>query len=374
MKLIVFSIVPSPYQRDMFRALHDHSGIDLQVFYLEHAAPDSPWGKDTLEPWETVLPGFCVGRGRIRSHGNWNFPNIKNADVVVVNTALTDLTSQSLLRRNRALAPNAKWIFWGELIRTGTGLAEKFRRVCAAPLINMDAIVGIGAKAQQVYQNRFPEQTVFNLPYHCDLTPFVETVASRQEPRQANRPIRFIFCGQMIRRKGIDILIAAFGKLIKGGVNAELDLVGRKAELDSYLDSVPSQVRSKIHFHGFKPVSELPVWFANADVFVLPSRHDGWGVVINQAMGAGLPIISTNRVGAAVELVDEPLNGLVVEVGQIDALTQAMTRLSADDDLRRRMSVENGRRGHELSPAAGAMKWFEICQSLMGKVALESGA
>ena len=85
MKVTIVSVVPSPYQRDLFQALNRQPGIELKVFYLEAAAPDSPWPEATLQSWETVLPGSTLGTGRVRCHFNWQMPALDTADIVVIN-------------------------------------------------------------------------------------------------------------------------------------------------------------------------------------------------------------------------------------------------------------------------------------------------
>ena len=73
--------------------------------------------------------------------------------------------------------------------------------------------------------------------------------------------------------------------------------------------------------------------FAQADVFVLPSRYDGWGVVVNQALAAGLPIITSDEVGAGFDLVEPGSNGFRVRAGEVDDLHRAQRDLGLDRDL-----------------------------------------
>ena len=398
--------MPSPYQRDVFRALRRLDQVELKVFYLEANAPDSPWDDVGLEAWESVLPGWCLGRGRVRSHLNWRIPDLTNADYVVVNTALTDVTTQMLLRQQQRLAPNAWWLFWGELIRTGGGTAGWLRSLLAAPLAKLDGIVAIGKRAETAYRNRFRNQRVFNLPYHCELHPFIDAAsASRNVPAKRQpqeRPSRlslhergghshldsqrltradepkadlavadetpsachFLFCGQMIHRKGIDVLLTAFDRLVRDNPSVVLGMVGREADVTDHISTLPEAVSSRIQLHGFRQIDELPEYFARADVFVLPSRHDGWGVVINQAMAAGLPIISTDQVGAADDLIEDGKNGFIVSAGQMEPLFQAMKKLCDNSTLRADMSAANSRLAPSLTPDSAARKWLSITQQL----------
>ena len=91
------SVVPSPYQRDLFAALAARPELAVRIFYMEKAAPDSPWPERPLAPHESYLPGFWFPIGRARVHLNWRLPSPGDYDVIVCNT-LMSLTGQWLMR------------------------------------------------------------------------------------------------------------------------------------------------------------------------------------------------------------------------------------------------------------------------------------
>jgi glycosyltransferase involved in cell wall biosynthesis len=82
---------------------------------------------------------------------------------------------------------------------------------------------------------------------------------------------------------------------------------------------------------------------------VLPSQHETWGAVVNEAMAAGTPVIASDMVGSAIELIESEVSGIIYPVGDTAALADAMSRLLRDDDLRRNM----GRAGKEIALAKG---------------------
>jgi glycosyltransferase involved in cell wall biosynthesis len=89
---------------------------------------------------------------------------------------------------------------------------------------------------------------------------------------------------------------------------------------------------------------ELAQRYVDADVFALLSRHEPWGVVVNEAAASGLPLVLSERVGAAYDLLRDGENGFLVPVGDVNAAADAFRRLAADPDLRRSM----GERSREL--------------------------
>jgi glycosyltransferase involved in cell wall biosynthesis len=253
-----------------------------------------------------------------------------------------------------------KWLFWGERLHAHKGMKRLVQSGLAAPLGRAAAIVAIGRAAEADYRNRFPLTRHFCIPYHCDLVPFFSI------PRNDHGvgSITFLFCGQMIRRKGVDLLLLAFDRLVAMGLEVRLFLVGREAELPSFLQMVTSATRARVHYAGFRPPEDLPEFFGKSNVFVLPSRHDGWGVVINQALAAGLPIITSDQVGAGLDLVENGKNGICVPAGDADALYKAMELIAINRDLVYRWGQLSREIARGLTPEAGAEKWVHVFNSL----------
>jgi glycosyltransferase involved in cell wall biosynthesis len=335
------SVVPSPYQRDLFAALAGRDDVQPRVFYMERAAPDSPWPGKPLAAHESYLPGFWFSFGRARVHLNWRLPRARDYDVIVCNT-LMSLTGQWLMR---AKLRGSRWMFWGEKLGPRSWRHDRL----ASPLRRAAGIAAIGTLAGRDYAARFPGVPVFNIPYHCELAAF-NAARRTSEPGATT----FLFCGQMIARKGLDTLLAAFAQLPG---NTRLLLVGREAELPAHLAALPFEVRARVRYAGFQPPESLPEFFAQADVFVLPSRYDGWGVVVNQALGAGLPIIASDQVGAAHDLVCAGANGFTFAAGNVTDLAEKMRPFVHDHTLPRRLGAASRAMAADWTPDCGAEKW-----------------
>jgi len=344
-----FSVVPSPYQRDLFRALARRPEVKLRVFYLEASRPDSPWPQKPLAEYETVLPGGYVPLRNDRCQWNWPLPKLDGYDFVVMNS-LMSFTAQWLMRGALRRKP---WIFWGERLSRGGAIHTRI----AAPLHRAAGIVSVGAFAEVEYRLRFPEPRHFRIPYHCDLDAFL--AAPRRSRDDGN--VVFLFCGQMIARKGVDILLEAFQRLPD---HARLLLVGREAELPEILAGQRPEVRARVLYEGFQPPEALPHYFALADVFVLPSRYDGWGVVVNQALGAGLPVICSDRVGAGFDLVKEDENGLKFPAGDASALARCMERFMKEPECIEPLGNSSREKARGYVPEAGAEKWVDAIRAI----------
>ncbi|HEV7402495.1 MAG TPA: glycosyltransferase family 4 protein [Chthoniobacteraceae bacterium] len=355
LRVAFICVVPSPYQRDLLAALAARPEVDLHVYYMERAAPDSPWPEKPLAPYEEYLPGFWFALGSRRIHVNWPLPDLSGYDVVVLNT-LMSFTAQWLMR---VRLRGRRWLFWGERLTRGVPDPSPFaaiHRWLLGPLQQAAGIVGIGKWAVDDYRARFGGSRYFNIPYHCELAPFLAQARHVRE----DDAVTFLFCGQMIARKGLDLLLAVFLKL---PARARLLLVGREAELPRMLAALPDEARTRIEYAGFQAPDDLPRFFARADVFVLPSRYDGWGVVVNQALGAGLPIICTYQVGAGHDLVTAGFNGYKTLCNERSL--EAAIRLFLDHpEAIDSFGSTSRQRAHEWLPSEGAAKWVAALHSI----------
>jgi glycosyltransferase involved in cell wall biosynthesis len=99
-----------------------------------------------------------------------------------------------------------------------------------------------------------------------------------------------------------------------------------------------------VKFLGFRNQTELPRFYDLADLFVLPSAREPWGLVVNEAMNAAKPVIVSDRVGAGPDLVRDGSNGFVVPVGEVGALTDRLRALTSDPGLCRAMGHESAKR------------------------------
>ena len=142
----------------------------------------------------------------------------------------------------------------------------------------------------------------------------------------------FIYVGQLIHRKGVDVLIRSFSELNHS--NSELLIIGEGHDEDSLVELVKNYGLDKIiHFLGKKSKKEVLDYLTLSDVFVLPSREDIWGLAVNEAIAKGLPVITTKMVGSSYNLISEGQNGYVVNIDNSNELIYAMTKISKKQNL-----------------------------------------
>ena len=114
-----------------------------------------------------------------------------------------------------------------------------------------------------------------------------------------------------------------------------------RGELEAYTAAHNIQ---RVHFVGFQNLTKLPVYYAIADIFVISSFNECWGLVVNEAMCFGLPIISSNLVGAVPDLVREGENGYIYPCGDVEKLKECLEKIIISKKLRERF----GRKSFEI--------------------------
>ncbi len=181
-----------------------------------------------------------------------------------------------------------------------------------------------GAKKEQIWEYPFTSLE------EKDLQP---CVASAEEKAQLRKELGIeeqhclLAIGQFIHRKGFDVLLKA-AKELPG--DAGIYLVGG-VPTEEYIRLKEEQGLTNVHFLGFMSKDTLMQYYKAADVFVLPTREDIWGLVINEAMAYGLPVITTDRCVAGMELVEDGVNGYIVPVGDAEALGEKMKKILEED-------------------------------------------
>src|SRR6185503_9255953 len=179
-------------------------------------------------------------------------------------------------------------------------------------------IWGIGKFAVDEYRREFgARRPYFNLPYFSDLKRFANSAHRERVERT------FLFSGALIHRKGVDLLAAAFVELAREFAQVRLRVIG-DGELRESVEQILRPVRERVEFVGFRDWDELPDAYASADVLCVPSRYDGWGLVVPEGLASGLPVIATDRMGAALEFVETGRNGWLIPAGDQKALIDAM--------------------------------------------------
>jgi len=218
------------------------------------------------------------------------------------------------------------------------------------------AVLPIGTVNAEYWTHYFGTSVPqFLMPYAVDNKYFADlatAAANREQELRAElglsteRPV-ILFASKLQQRKHTDHLLEAYNRFIADKTlqaRPYLVVVG-DGEQRAHLEAQAQQLRLEdVRFAGFRNQSELPRFFQLADVFVLPSRHEPWGLIVNEAMASGCPVIVSTDVGCHADLITDGVEGCVFPVGDIRALTQALCRVFSSPETPARMGEAAQRR------------------------------
>lgn len=165
-------------------------------------------------------------------------------------------------------------------------------------------------------------QTLGVLPlYTYDFGYFLNAYAEPVQAPEAEA-LELLYIGQFIERKGVDLLLKAVGDLMPTYPDFSLALIGT-GEKEGEARAAASAFPDRIRFEGVMPAEQIRRRLNQAHALILPSRFDGWGVVVNEALSVGVPVIVSDRCGAA-DLIETGQNGYVFATGSADALRESL--------------------------------------------------
>lgn len=150
--------------------------------------------------------------------------------------------------------------------------------------------------------------------------------------------IVILYASKLIERKRAIDLLMAFKRLRATEDSVILLFVGSGAEEATLRHYVSENQIPDVFFFGFQNQSVLPKFYACADIFVLPSENEPWGLVINEVMATGVPVIATDEIGAVADLIVHGFNGFVYPTGNIDLLHRYLYILAKDEVLRNKFA------------------------------------
>jgi glycosyltransferase involved in cell wall biosynthesis len=232
--------------------------------------------------------------------------------------------------------------------RSGSKLAAK--RLFFNGLKSLiDAVLPIGTLNVAYWKYYFGEDfPMFLMPYAVDNQYFRQRSAEAAEKRadllqelnlDPSRPV-ILFASKLQKRKRCEDLVEAYKRLSPApGVEPHpyLLIVGDGEERVALEKQAAAIGFSSIRFCGFRNQSELPRFFDLASVFVLPSRHEPWGLIVNEVMNAGRAVIVSDDVGSQPDLITDGVEGCVFPAGDVDELTNALRRVLATPETAARM-------------------------------------
>lgn len=316
----------SNHQNAFFEELYKSEQIDLQIRYISQPSQnriDIGWDNSNLEVYESYVTSFDEAIDSIKDY--------KERIHIVLGNKIT--FSNELI--NLFIKEKLKWIHWSE--RYGLVLATKLKfnvflfnmlrpfylltKLSYGKMVNKYAIGAFshGELAKRDFKFiGISENKISDLFY----TSVIKKSKNINSPKYDNL-VTFLYIGELSSRKGIKELLIACSKLEKN--TWELILVG-KDKSNGYYEQLSKELNLEKHikFEGVVTHDKVSSYYEKSDVFVFPSKFDGWGAVLNEAISFELPIISTDETSSSYTLVKD--NGFIIKAGKIKELRKSMQK------------------------------------------------
>ncbi len=366
-KLVIITEIIAPYRIPVFNALALRREIDLHVIFLSENDPTlRQWQvyKDEIKFQYEVLPSW---RRRL---GKYNVL-INRGMLSALNRILPDAVLcggynylASWEAAYWAKAHRIPLLLWSESTALDRRRGHLLVEIAKARFLGLCRAFVVPGKSSLRYLKDLgiAKERVFTAPNAVD-TDLFSSLA--EEARRCDTQVRvrhslplryFLYVGRLVRVKGVFELLEAYAQL-SAQIRSEVGLVfvGDGVDRAELMEYASRAAPGTIQFPGFVHREGLPEFYALADALIFPTRSDTWGLVVNEAMSCGLPVIATSVAGCVPDLVQDGWNGFVVPPGESSQLAAAMSRLASDSELRREM----GARSRERIEANSPQQWTE---------------
>ena len=368
MRVLFTTNIPSPYRVDFFNELG--KTCDLTVLYERSEANNR--NKDWLSARainfkEIFLEGYKFGNDSALCPGIVKYFDEKLYDIFVVGGYCTPSGILSILYLKFKNIPFVL-DFDGGFINPNKTLKHYFKKFLIGSASwwtspgpkTSEYLRYYGAKPDNIYI--YPFTSVRKEDIIKKTVEDEEQQAFRQELKMPEDKI-MMSVGRFAYVKGYDILLKACTKLDK---DIGVYIIGGKVT-DEYADLKKQLNLPNVHFVEFKTKDVLAKYYKASDLFVLPTREDIWGLVINEAMAYGLPVVTTERCIAGLELVKNGENGYIVPLEDPDALAEKCKTILADDMLCKKMSDKSLEKIQEYTIENMAKRYLEIFKKILGE-------
>jgi glycosyltransferase involved in cell wall biosynthesis len=365
-RVVLLTEIIAPYRIPVFNALARHEALDLHVIFLAETDKKlRQWDiyKNEIRFSHQVLPSWRwrAGKGNfLFNRGLWSALNKISPQAIICGGYNYAASWEALLWARRH---KTAFVLWsesnGQDARAGRAWVEWLKLYF---LDHCDGFVVPGKAALEYLKSLgSPQTSISTAPNAVDNSLFAAAAenarANATDFRERLRlPARFIlFVGRLVREKGIFDLLEAYAKL-ETSLRSEVGLVFAG---DGFCRGELAETAKRISpgtvcFPGFAQREDLAAIYALAETLVLPTHSDTWGLVVNEAMACGLPIIVSRVAGCSSDLVDDGWNGYVVPALDSEKLSEAIASVVRQSQLKRRMSARSLERIRNYSPEACA--------------------
>lgn len=327
-KLLVYSIYPAPYRSELFDLLCKE--FDIDIYY------ETSYGDYRDSNWFKYSKGTLIETKEGQEKYKKSLVNIKKYDLVILyeNSSKNEVMLMLTCCINKV--PFVLNSDGDMLIKHGNIIRECIKKYII-PKAKCCLASGENAKNYFLRYGAIEKSISlhhFSSLHECDILEEPITITRKNELRNMlNLPLDkkiVIAVGRFIKLKRYDSLIKSWKNMPDDYL---LVLIGGGPEKQSYIEMMSKEKIDGIQIEDYKTKEELANYLQASDVFTHPTSYDVWGLVINEAMANGLPVVASDHCVACLELVKDGYNGFKVEMGDDEDMCNKIKKVCKDYDF-----------------------------------------
>lgn len=299
---VIFTYIPSPYRTIVFDELHKENHTLLQVVYMSKGDDKFQWNTEALKHDHLFWSDRSASRNPIMLGWHiWKYLNELNPKAVITcgfTVPMLWAMVWAFIKRRKRIVNTDAW----EKIEEPYSFMHKWIRKWIFPTVH--AAIPVSHKGREMFEKYgVCANRIFISHYAID-NDFALLFAERQ------KQFHIMFSGQMIERKMPFFFCDIARELKKDIPNLKVLILGSGELKDAFLARL-NEDQIDFEYPGFIQPKELHAYYASSFVFLFPTLSDSWGVVANDAMAVGTPVLTCDNAGCANELVIDEVNGWV---------------------------------------------------------------
>jgi len=377
--LLITNIIP-PYRLPLYKYIYQREDFDLKLIALAESEANREWqiAKEQIKLNYKVLPGIhkFIRSREITIHLNWGLWKAilrYRPDIVITSGYDTFAYWQAFLY---CKVFKKKYILWNGTTLLSAGRINGFiGRIKQMIIGGADRYIAYGKKAAEYLTHMGGSKghihvginTVDMNWFRKKAKEFHQDENLRKE-RSRYPKLLMLYAGQLIKRKGIYQLLKALSEL--HDPNVGLLIVGSGPQESELRKFCQDQKLENVYFEGFQQQEALLRYYALADVFLLPSFKEVWGLVVNEALASGIYVLCSKYAGAAYDLIKEGWNGILFNPHSIEELIILIRKAKEQiEDIRARREAISEYACHEFSIERSAKAFSNAVEAVISNKA-----
>lgn len=316
-------------------------GIDFEVIFLSVSDKNRNWEKEKNIPFKyEVLENFAIrfnGKDLNTFFINTSIIkklNEKNPDKIICFgwDHFAAYAANYWARKNKK-----KFLLWSG----STKYEKSWRRMIFKPLVKhlikkTSEFIAYGTRAKEYLISLGVAPNEIQIFYHAiDFDYFSENLKKFSDKNKDELKKQLgiktsktiLFSGRLLKMKGIFEMVEGFGKYYKQDNDVSLLIMGTGPDENKLKEFIEKRGIKNIIFTKFIQFKELYKYYAISDLLLFPTRQDIWGLVINEALACGLPVITTEVAGASIDLIEEGKNGYIIKLNSPEKITSSIKKI-----------------------------------------------